>query len=219
MKPPWKPAEQSRKKYISHGTFETGYFEEETNEVFKKYEVYYPTALKTGNEKYPVIVSVNGSGVWASRYSTVLEHYASWGFIVVGNEHDTSFAGDSTDRSLVWLIAQNENPDSVLYQRADLENVGVVGHSQGGVGVFNAITAQPNRDVYKAAVSLSPVPVESEKAINWTYEPEKVTIPIMVLAGTENDTIDLEPMQQLYSLINSDRVMARRSNTNHPEML
>ena len=206
-------------KYISHGAFETGYFEEETDEVFQKYEVYYPTALETGSEKYPVIVSANGSGVRASRYPALLEHYASWGFIVIGNEHDTSFAGDSTDACLAYLIAQNKNPDSVLYQRVDLENVGVVGHSQGGVGVFNAITAQPHSSVYKAAVSLSPVPVESAKAINWTYEPGKVTISIMVLAGTENDTIDLEPMQQLYSLVNSDKVMARRSNTNHPEML
>lgn len=206
-------------KYISHGAFEISYFEEETDEVFKKYEVYYPTALEIGSEKYPVIVSANGSGVRASRYPALLEHYASWGFIVIGNEHDTSFAGDSTDACLAYLIAQNENPNSVLYQRVDLENIGVVGHSQGGVGVFNAITAQPHSSVYKAAVSLSPVPLESAKAINWTYEPGKVTIPIMVLAGTENDTIDLEPMQQLYSLVNSDKVMARRSNTNHPEML
>lgn len=206
-------------QYIKRGKYDVLSFEEETKENWKKYEIYYPSALNDGDEKYPVIVMSNGSGVRASRYLNIFQHYASWGFIVIGNEHDTSFAGDSSEASLLYLMNANENPKSVFYQKVDLDNVGIVGHSQGGVGVFNAVTKQPNGNVYKTVVSISPVPEESAKAIHWTYEPEKITIPIMVLAGTKNDTIDLEPLQQLFSHINSDKVMARRSDTNHPEML
>lgn len=206
-------------QYIKRGKYDVLSFEEETKENWKKYEIYYPSALNDGDEKYPVIVMSNGSGVRASRYLNIFQHYASWGFIVIGNEHDTSFAGDSSEASLLYLMNASENPKSVFYQKVDLDNVGIVGHSQGGVGVFNAVTKQPNGNVYKTVVSISPVPEESAKAIHWTYEPEKITIPIMVLAGTKNDTIDLEPLQQLFSHINSDKVMARRSDTNHPEML
>jgi predicted peptidase len=176
-------------KYLAHGTFEVSYFEEETSEEWAKYEVYYPKALESGTEKYPVIVVANGSGVRASRYPAVFNHYASWGFIVIGNEHDTSYAGDSSDASLAYLIKANDDPSSVLYRKVDLDNVGIVGHSQGGVGTFAAITAQEHSDMYKAAVSLSPVPEESAKAIHWDYDPTKIKIPVLIFAGEENDVI------------------------------
>lgn len=207
------------KHYLSHGIHDVSYFEEETDEKWAKYEIYYPADIKESNEEYPVIVMSNGSGVRASRYAAIFEHYASWGFIVIGNEHDTAFAGDSSDASLDYLIKANDDANSVLYQKVDLENVGIVGHSQGGVGVFNAITRQSNGGMYKAAVSLSPVGEDTAKALNWTYEPEKITIPMMVLAGTEKDVITIEDLQKMYSYITSDKVMAVRSNTNHPEML
>lgn len=206
-------------KYLAHGTHDTVYFEEENEEIWKKYEIYYPADLENNSKKYPVIIMANGSGVWGSRYIPSFEHYASWGFIVIGNEHNTAFAGDSSDASLSYLIEANTDPSSVLYQKVDLENVGIVGHSQGGVGVFNAITAQPHSNVYKTAVALSPVSEETAKAINWTYDTTKITIPIMVLAGTNNDSISVEQLQTLYSHITSDKAMAVRTNTNHPEML
>ena len=206
-------------KYLAHGKYKVSYFEEKTSEKWAKYEIYYPTALESGTEKYPVIVVANGSGVRASRYPAVFNHYASWGFIVIGNEHDTSYAGDSSDASLACLIRANEDPSSVLYHKVDLENVGIVGHSQGGVGTFAAITAQKHSDMYKAAVSLSPVPEKSAKAIHWGYDPTKITIPVMILAGTKNDCISAEQLNALYSHIGSDKVSAIRKGMSHPQML
>ena len=205
--------------YLAHGTHDIAYFEEETDKEWKKYEIYYPSDLENSNEKYPVIVMSNGSGVWGSRYFASFEHFASWGFIVIGNEHNTAFAGDSSDASLSYLIDANDNPNSVFYQKVDLENVGIVGHSQGGVGVFNALTSQSNGNVYKTAVSISPVGEDTAAALNWTYHPTEVSVPIMVLAGTENDCITLEQLQSVYSQITSDKVMAIRKNANHPQML
>lgn len=207
------------KQYLSHGTHEVSYFEEDTDEAWRKYEIYYPSDLENSSEKYPVIVMSNGSGVRASRYTAIFQHYASWGFIVIGNEEDTAYAGTASDASISYLISANSDSSSALYQKVDLDNIGIIGHSQGGVGVFNAITAQSHGDMYKAAVSLSPVPEESAKTINWTYDPTKISIPIMLLAGTNKDCISIEQLQTLYSHISSDKAMAIRSNTNHPEML
>lgn len=205
-------------KYLARGTYEVAFFEEETTEVWLKYEIYYPEGLESYNRKYPVIVMANGSGVRASRYTAVFNHYASYGFIVIGNEHDTSFKGDSSDASIVYLMEANNNPNSIFYQKIDLENIGIVGHSQGGVGVFNAITSQPHADMYKTAVSLSPVGEEMAKALNWTYDVAKITIPTMVLAGTP-DVISPEELKSLYTHIPTDKVVAIRSNTEHGEML
>lgn len=207
-------------KYLAHGTHNVVYFEEETNEEWKKYEIYYPADLENDNETYPVLVMANGSGVWGSRYTASFEHFASWGFIVIGNEHNTAFAGDSSDASLAYLINANDDPNSVLYKKVDLENVGIVAHPQGGVGVFNAITSQPNGNMYKAAVAMSPVGEDTANALKWTYQPSKVTIPIMVVAGTKNDCISDGQLRSLYSHISAtNKAMAIRKNTNHPEML
>lgn len=208
-------------KYLAHGENDVAYFEKEIDEEWKKYGIYYPVDIENNNKKYPVIVMTNGSGVWWSRYFASFEHFASWGFIVIGNEHNTSFAGDSSDASLEYLIAENDTINSIFYQKIDLDNVGIAGHSQGGVGVFNAITNQPHGDVYKTAVSISPVWEDTAKAINWTYYPNKINIPIMIVAGTNNDTISLEDLQKLYSNIKSSniKIMGLRSNTNHSEML
>lgn len=81
---------------------------------------------------------------------------------------------------------------------------------------MNAIT---KCNKYKVAVSLSPVQENSARFIGWTYYPDKINIPIMILAGTINDSINLEQLELLYSHINSDKIMARRINTTHPEML
>lgn len=44
-------------KYISHGKHKVSYKEEKADgEVFKKYEVYYPSDLEKENKKYPLIV-------------------------------------------------------------------------------------------------------------------------------------------------------------------
>ena len=85
-------------KYIKTGSYEVKYLEEKTTENFKKYEVYYPKDLETTNTKYPVVVFVNGSGVKGSRYKALFKHLASWGFIVLGNEEESSWAGNSADK-------------------------------------------------------------------------------------------------------------------------
>lgn len=63
--------------------------------------------------------------------------------------------------SIRYLERLNENEKieeklSEFYQKVDFDHVGIVGHSQGGVGVINAITDTHHKKIYKAAVALSP---------------------------------------------------------------
>ena len=82
-------------KYLKNGSHEVEYFEQGTMQNFKKYEVWYPADMKNSDNLYPVIVVSNGTGVKASKCKAIFEHFASWGFIIIGTEEEYSWNGFS----------------------------------------------------------------------------------------------------------------------------
>ena len=208
-------------RYMATGEHETAYFETDYSEDsdIKKIEIWYPAELETSNKKYPVVLFVNGTGVSASRYKPVFEHLASWGFIAIGNEDPSTWEGKKADATLTWLLTANEDESSVFYRKVDTENIGITGHSQGGVGVFSTINNTEHKDVYKCAVSLSPTQEDMAEALKMPYDSSKTVIPVMILAGAPNDVISLEALNNMFHKISSDIVIARRSNTDHGQML
>ena len=208
-------------KYMAAGSYEIGYFEADyaENADIKKIEIWYPKELETSGEKYPVVVFVNGTGVAASRYKPVFEHLASWGFIAIGNEDPSTWEGKKADATLSWLLAANEDETSIFYHRVDTNNIGITGHSQGGVGVFHAINETEHKELYKCAVSLSPTQEDMAEALKMPYDSSKTAIPVMILAGAPNDVISLEGLNDMVKKISAGVVVARRSNTDHGQML
>lgn len=206
-------------KYLAMGPYEVKHVKAEAPEDWKEFVAYYPAQLEDSGDQWPAVVFVNGTGVYAAKYPALFRHLASWGFIVLGNEDPGTFSGDSTDATLAWLLEQNGDPDSVFYQKVDTAHMGLSGHSQGGVGVFNAISEQPNGGLYTCAVSLSPTQEDLAAALNIPYDPSKTVIPTLVLAGTSNDVITPEGMEKLYSKLGGPRVMALRTDTDHGSML
>ena len=206
-------------KYLAMGPYEVKQDKAEAPEDWKEFVAYYPAQLEDSGDQWPAVVFVNGTGVYAAKYPALFRHLASWGFIVLGNEDPGTFSGDSTDATLAWLLEQNGDPDSVFYQKVDTAHMGLSGHSQGGVGVFNAISEQPNGGLYTCAVSLSPTQEDLAAALNIPYDPSKTVIPTLVLAGTSNDVITPEGMEKLYSKLGGPRVMALRTDTDHGSML
>ena len=210
-------------KYLAMGNYEVKYKEEKTTEVLKKYEVYYPEELEQSERKYPVVVFVNGTGVYGSKYKALFKHLSSWGFIVLGNEDPGTWSGESADKTLEYIINENSNKDSIFHNRVDLDNIGISGHSQGGVGVFNAITENNHSDPYKTAVALSPTHEEAAIKLNIPYDLTKIKIPTMLIAGTGNFetqmVIPLESMKTMYEKINAPKVMMRKTGHEHGDML
>ena len=179
-------------KYLAMGEYEVKHTETDAPEDWGKFITYYPAAVETADKTYPVVVVVNGTGVYASKYPVLFKHLASWGFIVIGNEDPSTCSGDSADAALAYLSEQNDDPDSVFYRKVDTAHIGITGHSQGGVGVFNAVTQQPHGNLYTCAVSLSPTEMELADAIGLHYEPDKMTVPTLLLAADANDVISPE---------------------------
>ena len=206
-------------KYLALGPYEVKQAEAEAPEDWKEFVAYYPADLEGSGEPWPAVVFVNGTGVYASKYPALFRHLASWGFLVLGNEDPGTFSGDSADATLAWLLEENEDPDSVFYQKVDTARLGISGHSQGGVGVFNAVSEQPHGGLYTCAVSLSPTQEDLAEALKIPYDPSKTAIPTLVLAGTNNDVITPEGMEKLYSKLAGPKAMALRADTDHGQML
>ena len=214
-------------KYMATGSHEVSTYEEPVLQSFSKYTIDYPTELETTDKKYPVIVVCNGSGTPISKYLSVPEHFASWGFIVIGTEEEYDWSGFSAEMCIRHLQKLNDSESigenkNIFYQKVDFDNVGIVGHSQGGVGVLNAITAQKHADIYKTAVSLSPTNKELAHNLEWDYDAALVDTPILLIAGAggEDDwVITGEQLQSIYSDIDRNKVMLRRKDTPHNETL
>lgn len=203
--------------YLGYGNYQISYINEKAEKPVNKYVIYYPEELN--QDKYPVVVIVNGTGVFANKEKPLFEHLASWGFIVIGNYDGSTWSGQSADLTLDYLLKLNEDKNSIFYQKIDTGNIGITGHSQGGVGVFNEIQNNTHSDLYKCAVSISPTEEEMAKLLQIPYDASKTTIPIMLLAGTENDVISIKNLEKMYKTINSDKVMAIKSGQSHGEML
>ena len=218
-------------KYMSNGTYEVSTYEEAVLQDFEKYILYYPSELTEKTGPYPVIVICNGSGTPLSKYPAVAKHFASWGFLVIGTEEQYDWNGFSAEMCIRYLERLNENEtigdggdkrENCFFRKIDLENVGIVGHSQGGVGVINAITTQQHSDIFKAAVSLSPTNQELAHNLLWDYDASQIEIPILLSAGAgggDDWVVTGGQLEEIYEEIPSDKVMLRRKDTAHGEML
>lgn len=111
-------------KYLAMGASQVEHMEVSTEEEWGNINVYYPKELTESAKSYPVVVMVNGTGVYSSKYPALFKHLASWGFIVIGNEDPSTCSGSSADTTLAWLLNENENPDSRFYQKVDEEHSG-----------------------------------------------------------------------------------------------
>lgn len=219
--------------YLKNGSYATSYYEEVSDpkddvdhgndivETIGKYEIYYPKELETkdNTDKYPVVVMVNGTGVPASKYKESFEHLASWGFIVIGNENGSTGYGASTDKTLERILALNGDDSSIFFGKVDVDNIGVVGHSQGGSGVGKAITGT-HAEQFKAAVMLSFGKTALSEAFGWSFDEKNISASTMLLTDG-GDLSPVESLKTIYDAIpeNVDKLMARRNDVDHGGML
>lgn len=211
-------------KYLAMGSYKVKSIKKDGSELTKKYYIYFPEELQETNKKYPVVVILNGTGVLPKKYKALFKHLASWGFVVIGNDDGSTGFGTSSDETIDFITFENNNKDSIFYDKLDLDNIGITGHSQGGAGVFTAISIMENKDKYKTAVALSPTHEETAHAFGWNYDLTKITIPVLMIAGTQGDfetqsVIPIEKMKEMYNKISSTKVMMRRVEEEHGQML
>ena len=149
------------------------------------------------NAPLPTVVMVNGTGLKALHYRPVFEHLASWGFVVIGNDDSNAWNGRSALVSLDKAIFQNSIVSSPLYQRIDLDRIGVVGHSRGAMGAMNAATED---DRFKVLYAASCPQKSLAKKLGWSYSMKTISIPTMLVAGTGWIDRHISPLESLLHL-------------------
>ncbi len=189
------------------------------------FEVWYPEEEGT----YPLIVMVNGTGVPCNKYEAVFEHIASHGYVVIGNNYGTNWDGKHPSETLQFALDTGE-----IASMIKKDQIAIGGHSQGGMGTFNAITEYDNGSLYKAAFSLSPTNDELAIGLKWgfhlgtdaayAFRLNQIETPMMIIAGTgtfDSKTVSpLRKMQEEYNALTQDRVIFRRSDDiDHASML
>lgn len=199
---------------------------------FKTYKVWYPANITQSKTPFPVIISVNGSGFIYQKYEPVLERLASWGFVVIANDEEMSWSGESASQSLALLDKLNADKNSIFYGKLDTHNAGITGHSQGGVGAINGATKFANSHQFKSVYTASTTKLALAQGLKWDYHINKIAVPYFATAGMggvdagngkdKNSGITpLWSMQENAGRINSKKlnVMARRKDADHGQML
>jgi len=244
----WKysePKGEIETKYTELGSYDVSYAEFNADgKVWGKYEIWYPSEMQDGTT-YPLVILANGTGVKASGYKEVFKHLASWGFVVIGNEDDNSRTGESSAATLDFILSLNADKNSNFYGKIDIENIGIVGHSQGGVGAINAVTEQSNGNMYKAIWVASTTSRYHANEMNknddgWSCNLLNIHIPIFMVAGTKDfdagnmteysETLPEGKVQgicplwwlnECYDAVSDDvdKVIARQTGKDHGDML
>ena len=104
------------------------------------FTMFRPKDLSEGGLCHPVITWGNGTGSNPSLYKVLLNHFASHGFVVIAS--DSPNVGQGSPAPMVvgvtWVLQQNEDPTSELYQKIDTAHIGATGHSQGAFATTTA---------------------------------------------------------------------------------
>lgn len=180
------PVEQ---KYHENGPYQV------TVHLIDDIHVFVPDTVH--NAPLPTVVMVNGTGLKALHYRPVFEHLASWGFVVIGNDDSNAWNGRSAIVSLEKALCQNSMGSSPIYQRIDLDRIGVVGHSQGAMGAINAATQD---DRFKVLYAASCPQKSLAKKLGWSYSMKTICIPTMLVAGTGWIDRRISPLESLLHL-------------------
>ena len=178
------------KKYAGIGSYDvSNAVIKYDDDTIKNIRIWYPAELDNTEEKYPFIIVANASNTAALNYEPYFERLASWGFIVVGNDDRQAGTGISTSLTLDYMLEQNKNSNSLFYEKIDIQNIGIIGYSQGGAGAIRAVTECENSGLYKTIFTGSAA--HSYLAQMWGgYDASKVSIAWFMTAatGTSDDT-------------------------------
>ena len=147
----------------------------------RTYIVYYMSELLTHDSKYPIVSWANGTGCPPSLYDGLLKEIAKAGFIVVASDETMAADGTVQIAQIDFVIDENSNKSSALCKKVNTSRIGVIGHSQGG---RSAVNAGAMDDRINCVISLA--------GSNYVEEAEKLSKPVLFMAGTKDKVVDAD---------------------------
>ncbi len=107
------------------------------------YDLFTPSNYRSLPFTSPIITWGNGTSATPGMYSTLLTHFASYGFTVIASVLPNTGSGREIDAAAHYLVSQDSQKNSPFFQHLNVHKVAAVGHSQGATGVVRAAVADP----------------------------------------------------------------------------
>lgn len=158
------------------------------------FTMFRPKDLSQGGLCHPLITWGNGTNSNPSLYKVLLNQLASHGFVVIASDSPNVSQGTPPPMvaGVTWVLAQNDDPTSELYQRIDTTHVGATGHSQGG---FATTTAGGDSHVTTIA------------ALCGASNQRNLHGPAMLYCGGMDTTVPCSTIQNTFNSITNQPVM------------
>ena len=190
------------------------------------YIIYYPLELINNNDKkYPLIVFSNALNFGYFYITPLLEHLASWGFVVIANDEGESFLSIGVRESLKYMISFNNDINSIFYNKIQLENIGLSGHSSGASGILYYTNFEYNDELKNLKIkSLFPSCLNTMSIIKNFFKIDldfsKVSIPYIFLTSSEDEISVISNDDFKKNMLNKFsgniyQFLARKKNTIH----
>ena len=105
-----------------------------------QFTLFRPKDLAESGLCHPLITWGNGHGTTPSTYSALLTRLASHGFVVIASNSSTVSQGSPAPMlvGVTWILEQNADSTSELYQRIDTTHIGATGQSEGAMATASA---------------------------------------------------------------------------------
>jgi len=126
------PLGEIETRYAARGPLET------SHASIPGYELDYPSYMAEG--EHPIITWGNGTFAIPLIYQGLLDHFASYGFVVIASTSTMTGSGQEMLGGVDWLVDENSRAGGIFFNKIDIDHVGAAGHSQGGGGTINAGT-------------------------------------------------------------------------------
>ena len=104
----------------------------------------------------------------------------------------------SASASLDYILTLNSDSNSKFYGKIDVDNIGIGGHSQGGLGTINAVTAQDNGNRYKVMYAASAPTLQISVELQEKYNNISDGVPKIIARRKDTDHGDMLPYADGY---------------------
>jgi len=151
------------------------------------YDVFRPADYEGLGFKSPIVTWGNGTGAVPTDYTTLLSHFASYGFTVIATTLPNTGSGREIDAAARYLVKANSTAGSVFAHHLDIHAVAAVGHSQGATGAVRTANMDPRLITSVMAFSLPALTLSTPNPdcpvkTDCEYRLSRVTQPIFFIA-------------------------------------
>ena len=171
----------------------------------RTYYIYYPENIKSSKKTYPVLSWANGTMCPPDLYTNLLTEIAKGGYIVIASSETMAADGTAQTQALDFVISLNSISSSLAYKKVNTNQLGVIGHSQGGRSSVNAAVKDSR---IKCVVSIA--------GSNYLEEAEPNATPTLFTAGGKDMIVSPSQwIQPAYDVVKGPAVYASLNGAIH----